>query len=122
MPWPAEWLSSHSPFDGPGPVQRSAGAFFRVKPMYWADPGRANFGKDRHRRARQGTSVTWKMFSYQRLSQDGSALSDYEEVTLDKLKEMFSDSDFEKIKDLLVQEGLEVEDEKANRYFVVRRS
>lgn len=60
------------------------------------------------------------MFHYKRLSQDGSALSDSEEITLEELKEKFSDSDVENIKDLQSQEGLEVEDSSGNRYYVHR--
>jgi hypothetical protein len=61
------------------------------------------------------------VFFYKRLSQDGSALSDSEETTLDALKKLICDEDIVKIEGLEPEEGLEVESDSGNRYYVYRR-
>lgn len=60
------------------------------------------------------------MFYCKRLSQDGSSLSDYEETTLEKLRELLHPEDFRTVEMLGPDEGAEVEDARGTRYYVHR--
>lgn len=62
------------------------------------------------------------MFVYRQLSQDGSTLSDNQEATLEKLKTLICAEDLAKVEALDPEEGLEVESDSGNRYFVYRSS
>lgn len=60
------------------------------------------------------------MFFCKRLSQDGSALSDAEETTLETLAAILPEAEIARIRDLGLHEGVEVEDASGSRYHVHR--